>query len=296
MPKRPMTYDERLANKIAFYKKISAWKSKPEAEIIAAAEKAVKLWMLIDDLDIEEQFQDTDEQKKAEELATKYFNDYVFEFTSEKNTLKQLIFLEIINYRLQKSLNEFYKDAGAGAPPQMLESLHKNLMQIIELKKILGLAKSDKKEQDGSNPMELLKKKFKVWRQNNQAGRTIVCPHCSKMVLLKIRTDAWEAQKHPYFKDRLLGNEHLVALYKAKIITKEDVAKILGTSPDYTTWLTTKWQNSMPQVAPVETEKEVASIPSVFSKDMPTPAVLVHNGKEVYEVLNGTEDSSSKEA
>jgi len=39
--------------------------------------------------------------------------------------------------------------------------------------------------------------------------------------MLKIRTEAWEAQKHPFFKDRILANKHLVKLYKDKKITKK---------------------------------------------------------------------------
>jgi hypothetical protein len=62
------------------------------------------------------------------------------------------------------------------------------------------------------------------------------------MVMLKMRTEAWEAQKHPYFKDRLLGNEQLIRLYKLGKLTKEDVASVLGTSPDYTDWLINKWR------------------------------------------------------
>jgi len=55
--------------------------------------------------------------------------------------------------------------------------------------------------------------------------------------MLKIRTEAWEALKHPFFKDRILANKHLWKCYKEGKITKEDVAEILGCSPDYIEWL-----------------------------------------------------------
>jgi DNA-directed RNA polymerase subunit RPC12/RpoP len=86
----------------------------------------------------------------------------------------------------------------------------------------------------------MIKPKFRRWLDENQASRYIVCPHCSKSILLKIRTEAWEAQKHPFFRDRILGNAHLIELYKQNKLTKEDLAKIFETSPDYVVWLVEK--------------------------------------------------------
>jgi hypothetical protein len=51
---------------------------------------------------------------------------------------------------------------------------------------------------------------------------------------------AWEAQKHPFFKDRILANPHLMHMFKEGKITKHDVAKVLMTSLDYVDWLIKK--------------------------------------------------------
>jgi hypothetical protein len=59
---------------------------------------------------------------------------------------------------------------------------------------------------------------------------------------MKMRTSAWEAQAHPFLKDTVLANEHLIDLYKNRKLSKEDVALILGTSADYTRWLISKWE------------------------------------------------------
>jgi hypothetical protein len=83
-------------------------------------------------------------------------------------------------------------------------------------------------------------KKYKIWRSENQGSRTLVCPHCGKMTLLKIRMEAWEAQKHAFFKDRILANPHLMEMYKNGKISKHDVAKVLHTSLDYIDWLIKK--------------------------------------------------------
>jgi len=98
----------------------------------------------------------------------------------------------------------------------------------------------EKKSDDPFNYIQKLKLKFKKWKEENQASRTAICPHCSKLILFNIRIDAWEAKKHPFFKDRLLANEHLWQLYKEGKITKDDIANILGCSSDYVIWLDKK--------------------------------------------------------
>jgi len=221
-------------------------RAKLEAKAKTPSKKAgVSTEVVNDDpLQVVEFFQDSAEIALAKELQAKYLADYDLETISDKQLLRQLIYLEVFHItRLQKSANDFHATNGV-IPIQLVDSLHKNINQIVTLKDKLGLTK-DKEEEllqsDSYKALELLKKKFKVWRENNQASRTIICPHCGKMVMLKIRTEAWEAQQHPFFKDRLLGNSHLIALYKDKKITKEDVGKILEVSPDYCDWLLNKW-------------------------------------------------------
>jgi len=82
----------------------------------------------------------------------------------------------------------------------------------------------------------------RIWGEQNQGSRTCICPHCGKMVLLKIRTDKYDVSKHPFFRDRILGNVHMIKLYKENKISKEDCAKILGVSNDYIDWLIEKWE------------------------------------------------------
>jgi DNA-directed RNA polymerase subunit RPC12/RpoP len=186
-------------------------------------------------------FEDKEEKRLAREMAKKYIDEYTFESVSDKNALKQLVFLEILSTRLQSMLNDSHRDNKA-IPMQLMDALHKNIKQIVDLKTTLGLTKDkdDESKTDAYKALDTTKKKFKVWCDENQASRTIVCPECSKLVLLRIRTDAWEAQKHPYFKDRLLYNQPLFDLFKDGKITADDVAKILGCSPDYIHWIIEK--------------------------------------------------------
>jgi hypothetical protein len=61
------------------------------------------------------------------------------------------------------------------------------------------------------------------------------------MNILLVKPDAWESQKHPFFSDRILGNEHLIKLYNEGKVSKEDLALIFEVSSDYIDWLVNKW-------------------------------------------------------
>jgi DNA-directed RNA polymerase subunit RPC12/RpoP len=208
---------------------------------IEEIENKERLKSVKEDLDIEDMFIDTDETKIAKKLLKKYINTYTIETISEQNTLKQLVFLEVFNIRIQTELNNYHKEEQP-SPPKLVESLHSNLNQISALKDKLGISKDKQKQTQGEGyaVLDTLFKKWKKWRDENQGSRTLTCPHCGKMVLLKIRTDIWETQKHPFFKDRILANPHLMELYKSGKITKRDVAEVLGTSVDYISWLISK--------------------------------------------------------
>lgn len=210
-------------------------------------------------LNIDELFTEKEDIKLAREFESKYLEQFEAENISDKNLLKNLIYLEVFQInRLQKTANEFQVTNGV-IPIQIVDSLHKNINQICEIKEKLGLTSDKKKESssDSFRAFELLKKKAKIWREQNQASRTMVCPHCSKMVMLKIRTDIWEAQKHPYFKDRLLGNEHIINLFKQGILTKEDLAKIFEVSTSYAEWLIDKWKLDKKEDTEISTSSNI---------------------------------------
>lgn len=179
------------------------------------------------------------EQKIAEKLLLKYVKDYSIKTISDKEAIKQIIFLELMQYRLQEKANDLYKDSGA-VPLNYMNGLQQNMDAINKAKEKLGMTRD--KGAGGYNDIELLKEKFKAWRNDNQVNRQLVCPHCSQFILLKMRTDIYDNQKHPFFKDRILGNEHLIRLYKGNKLKKEDLAKIFETSPDYIDWLVNKWK------------------------------------------------------
>lgn len=225
---------DKAANQI---KTLKYTKNYTEQEIKDKAHKLVELRAKLKELAIEDLFTDSLEKRRAKKLAGDYLTDFSLETVSDLNNLRQLIFLEIMNLRLQSKLNEDTDSVSRSA----LESIHKNLKEISNLKDALGIKKKEESINDPLAYFQTLKKKYKKWCEENQASRSLLCPHCVKPILLRIKIDEWEAQKHPFFQDRIFGNKHIIKLYKDKILTKEDVAKIFSTSQDTTEWLTTKW-------------------------------------------------------
>jgi len=113
-----------------------------------------------------------------------------------------------------------------------LPSSDDNLEQIMILKEKLGLFR-EKNTNDPFKYMEILKKKFEIWKSKNQASRTRMCPHCSKMIMFNMRMEEWDVKKHPYFVDKLLANEVMWRWVREGKITKEDLAEALNSSADY---------------------------------------------------------------
>lgn len=240
---------EEIEAKIIKLRNLPQYKDKSdnelEALVISQADKLEQKQKQAEEIDvinIESLFSDIKERRFAKELLNKYLEEFSIDNISDKSLLKELIYLEVFQkMRLQASAEKFQKENGS-VPLQILDSIHKNLDKIVSLKSSLGLTKNANAEaNDAFNAFELLKKKAKNWREENQATRTLSCPHCSKMIMLRIRTHAWEAQKHTMFRDRILCNDHLVKMYMEGKLTKEDISKVLGTSPDYTEWLIQKW-------------------------------------------------------
>ncbi len=241
---------EELEGKITKLKNLQQYKDKTDEELetlvieqVDRAEQKKEQRVEVDAIDIEGLFSDIKERRFAKELLNKYLEEFSIDNISDKSLLKELIYLEVFQkMRLQASAEKFQKENDS-VPLQVLDSIHKNLDKIVSLKISLGLTKNANAEvNDAFNAFELLKKKAKIWREENQASRTLICPQCSQMIMLKIRTHCWEAQKHNFFQDRILGNSHLIKLFKENKITKEDVSLILGTSPDYVSWLISKWK------------------------------------------------------
>jgi len=199
----------------------------------------IKQRFVLKDLEVHKLFSDPEESKLAKELLKRYLEEFVPKTISDKNNLKSVIYLEVLQKRLQDVMNELTAQGANAIPLNLVDSIHKNLKELAINKERLGLIGKEREDvlNDGYKSLQELKEKFKVWRSENQGSRTLVCPHCGKMTLLKIRMDKWIAEQHPFFKDRFLANKHLMRLYITEKLTKEDIALVLNSSPDYIDWL-----------------------------------------------------------
>ena len=256
--------NENIQGEIIRLKNLPQFRNKTEAEIAEfiqnrskPKEKKEPQPETLDSINIEELFIDKEEKKYGKDLLERYLGDFSLETISDVNLLKQLIYLEVFQkLRLQKTADTFQKENNA-VPLQILDSIHKNLDKIIQLKESLRLTRGSSLEQnDAYKALQLLKKKAEIWRKENQVTRERTCPYCAKRILWIMRPEVWDMMKHPFFKDRILGNEHIVALYKQNKLTKEDLSKIFEVSNDYVDWLISKWEGNITQVPTIEEIKE----------------------------------------
>ena len=220
-------------------KKMKNLKDSGDSLTDAQLTNTVKQRFALNDLGVHKLFTDKEEVKLAKDLAKLYLEEFSPKTTSDKNNLKSVIYLEVLQKRLQDVMNELTAQGASSIPLNLVDSIHKNLKELSINKERLGLIGKEKEEtlNDGYKSLQALKEKFKVWRSDNQGSRTMVCPHCGKMTLLKIRMDKWIAEQHPFFKDRFLANKHLMRLYLMEKLSKEDIALVLNSSPDYIDWL-----------------------------------------------------------
>jgi len=188
------------------------------------------------------------ERKWGKKQFNEYRKKYHIETPSDVQVLEELVFREALQERYKTKIGKLAENIKQNGktkvqteviPKHLLNALNANLEQILILREKLGLFE-EKKGKDPFQYVQMLKRKHKKWLEENQASRTLICPHCAKMIMLMIRTEVWEALKHPFFKDRILANEHLWKLYKEGKITKQDVAKTLKVSDDYVDWLEEK--------------------------------------------------------
>jgi ribosomal protein L37AE/L43A len=190
---------------------------------------------------------DANEKRAGGKKFRDYIEKYNISSLSDLSILEELVYLELLADKIKTNIAEKQEKAlkdgkEFNVPKFLIDAMNSNFEQILQIRDKLGMFEN-KDGSDGFAYIQKLKEKFKRWEAENQGSRTMVCPHCSKMMLLRIKPEVWEAQKHPFFKDKILANKHLIRLYKAGKLSAEDVALILETSPAYTEWLVRRWND-----------------------------------------------------
>lgn len=188
------------------------------------------------------------EKNKAEALFNNYIEEFHFDNSSQIELLKKLVFEEIYANRIEVEIKKRFDDKDQEYPVNktLTDSYNNIVDKILYIKKQLGMVE----EKNKTNPLEYIQrlfKKFKVWKENNVEGRGVTCCWCKKKFFLNIRTDKYEAQKHPYFTGRILNNPVLWKIYKEGRITKEELANALETSTFYIDFIDEKRYNKPSQ-------------------------------------------------
>jgi len=187
-------------------------------------------------------------EPSEEDIATKSFKAYKslnhIDRPSDIEDLKSLIFNEILQRRMQIKLGVFEKKKEF-PDKYMIDTFNSIQGQILNLKQKLGLLEQ-KKDGNFLNYIELVLKKFRIWKEENLDGRKVTCCWCGKVLFLNIKTDKYDVIKHPMFKGKILYNEHAFKLLQEGKIDKLDVAKIIQgedvRSTDFVDWILDKVQ------------------------------------------------------
>lgn len=258
-------------------RKLTNYRDKTDDEVMQAATAIVL--KEVQATDVISKFKDGKEKKIAKALLGKYLDDYEIQTVSDRNTLTEVIYYEVVQARLQDRLNKFYSEDAKAVPINILEILHKNSDIILKLKNSLGLNKT-KQKRESYEVLDHLQKRYKKWCSENQASRTLKCPHCMQFIMLRMRTKSWEAQGHPFFQDNMLYNKALFDnLDKQIVCDKHFIARVLECSADYIGWVLKKIRK--PRQESQEDEKDTKDT----EKALPSEAKEQDGGNEGSDAL-----------
>ena len=220
---------ENIDREINRIKNLKQNKSKTQEELSTLAKDNLQKQEILDSLT----FCINDEEKKfASNLLQNYLAESSLTSFAERDTLRQLIDLEVIMERVKAFINSETAKANPVPPTNMLEQLQYLNKQIMEMKEKLGL--SQKEDQKIIlDEWRKLKDKALAYYKENAGCNVVKCPECKKLfMILKNMKDCHE-EKLPLFKKTVLYSKKLFELYELNRITKEEISIILGVSNDY---------------------------------------------------------------
>ncbi len=230
---------DAVQNEINKLKRLVQFKNAEEAILEKIAQKNIILRELLESSN----FVDETEKKLAKKIFEAYLEQNSFENYSDLSTLSILVYNEVLAGRLQRTINGLVsKDGKSYVSDKLIKSLSDLTNQILSLKTKLGI---DKKETvDEFTALQLLKKRFHQWIQENKNECTIYvpfsCPKCNhndvKPVLLRKRVKDFEVLEHPHFAGRFWYCSEAIQDVKEGKITKEQYARYFKTSCDFVTW------------------------------------------------------------
>lgn len=159
---------------------------------------------------------------------------------NELSVLEELVYQEVMHEKVKEKIKKNYKSktAESVAIPKTLQDVLKNGIDLqISLKTKLGMF-NDKQALDVWRDFQSTREDFAEYRRSRPEIFGTTCPFCKEKYYLKRRTVDTEPIGTEWFKDKVLFNVELWKIYKEQVpLTKESMAKILGTSDEYIEYL-----------------------------------------------------------
>jgi uncharacterized C2H2 Zn-finger protein len=202
-------------------------KNKNEEELIIIAKESLERQEILGSLT----FCLDSEKKFATELLNKYLEESSLESTSEKDTLKHLIDLEVLLERIKTQLNSEYGKANPTIPIAFIQQVTELTNQIMDLKDKLGLSKQ-KEQQTVLDEWNKLKAKALAYYKESAGCNICRCPECKKLFYILKDMRGHTTEKAPIFKKTVLYSREMYSWLEKGLITKEQLAKALGISID----------------------------------------------------------------
>jgi len=212
-------------------KNLGSLADKPDAYIEKMAEKNIYVRELVSSGN----FSTDEEKKEAKQLFEAYLEHNSFENRSDLQTLGQLIYNEILINRIQKTINlQKTKDDVFYVNDKIVKALHDTENQVQELKKRLGLNKTEGK--DGLSTIEELEKGLLLEHAFRKNEFQTSCGKCGTILNLQRRCKDFDTMIHPMFSGRFWYNRRGMKLIKDGIISKELYAYLFSTTVYYVDW------------------------------------------------------------
>lgn len=207
----------------------------------------------MEDKDKTYQFEGTGLTEEQVLWGKKRFDEYIASYPhlntlGNSQLLEELVWVEAILEANKQSRAEIINTkAKPGSAASGETALSKRLNdeiqsgrdEVIALKTKLAMFEAHK-DRDAYQTIQELMEKFETYRKNNPSSFKCTCPFCAKSFALMRRTDQYQEFLSPFLEDKILNNRPLMELYHQCILTKEQVAKVLGVYPQFIDWLDAK--------------------------------------------------------
>ncbi len=210
----------------------------------ALLEKQARLNLWKKQINLDSRFSKANEKEIAEKTFDAYLENYEISSFNEMQNLSDLVYEEVLKQKIQKDIDTVMTDENSKfVPEKLIQSLHEVEERIWKLKEKIGI--NSDKSVDDLTALEELEEKFKVHIALNRNEYTLFAPYkcsdCGKediqALLLRRRVKNFDVLKHPAFAGRFLYNVEVIDDVKKELITKEQAARYLRTSPMMIQWI-----------------------------------------------------------